>query len=200
MPHTHTLSAVSSKSPFARYGAVRATQGIAQVVLNVGFNRPRRPARALMLTKRPPPLAALSVGRRLRPRDALMPARPRAPPPRLDPEPDPSRVHVGRRHDPQAVRQRGVPLRRFQARFVRAHVNVCACSTASVHGCLSQLLLRPTRVPCGPKRFWWGTGAYPLHAGDLVRSFRAVNRLQDRTLQTVLTRGLPSHSRVEVRR
>jgi len=55
--------------------------------------------------------------------------------------------------------------------------------------------------PCDPGGYRYGDikpGAYPLHEGDLWRSFRAVNRRIDRTLQTVMTRGLPSHARVEV--
>lgn len=60
-----------------------------------------------------------------------------------------------------------------------------------------------TLVPqlCDPDNYVYGQfkpAAYPLRQGDVWRSYRAVNRLGDQTRATVLNRGVPSHSLVEV--
>mmetsp|Transcript_20357 Transcript_20357/g.51774 ORF Transcript_20357/g.51774 Transcript_20357/m.51774 type:complete len:468 (+) Transcript_20357:1-1404(+) len=54
---------------------------------------------------------------------------------------------------------------------------------------------------CDADHYWYGQfkpAAYPLHWGDAWRSFRQVNRGYDRTKQTVMVRGAPSYSLVEV--
>ena len=54
---------------------------------------------------------------------------------------------------------------------------------------------------CNPNGYFYGhfkPAAYPLHVGDVWRSYRAINRLWDQTRAAVLNRGVPSHSLVEV--
>eukprot|EP00900_Chrysochromulina_parva_P003214 jgi/Chrpa1/12894/Chrysochromulina_OHIO_Genome00020406-RA len=54
---------------------------------------------------------------------------------------------------------------------------------------------------CDPNHYSYGQykpGAYPLQYGDVWRSFRQVNAESDRTKQTVMVRGVPSYSAVEV--